>query len=179
MPTQNRRVATYLPPHIDEPFKSFKSERDISGDSEALIAILSEYLQVNQEVAYPSSSNLLQRIEAIEGKLGSLKSELLSELESLNSKTKLTEPPSSPKDKLLSKPKELKPQTTPLFPEETQSSSFSESKSNLPTDFSKKSKCPRCDSGNVKKNGTKDGLQKYRCVDCSKFFREDSLSAIT
>jgi hypothetical protein len=82
MPTQNRRVATYLPPHIDEPFKAFKSQRDIKGDSEALIAILSEYLQVSQEVAYPSSSNLLQRIEAIEERLGSLKGELLSELKS-------------------------------------------------------------------------------------------------
>jgi hypothetical protein len=82
MPTQNRRIATYLPPHIHEPFKVFKSQRDIKGDSEALIAILSEYLQVSQEVAYPSSSNLLQRIEAIEEKLGSLKGELLSELKS-------------------------------------------------------------------------------------------------
>jgi hypothetical protein len=82
MPTQNRRVATYLPSYIDEPFKAFKSQRDIKGDSEALIAILSEYLQVSQEVAYPSSSNLLQRIEAIEEKLGSLKNELLSEFKS-------------------------------------------------------------------------------------------------
>lgn len=82
MPTQNRRVATYLPPHIDEPFKAFKSQRDIKGDSEALIAILSEYLQVSQEVAYPSSSNLLQRIEAIEDRLSNLKGELLSELKS-------------------------------------------------------------------------------------------------
>jgi hypothetical protein len=80
MPTQNRRVATYLPPHIDNRLKEFKSERDIKGDSEALIAVLSEYFQVNQKVAYPSSSNLLQRIEAIEEKLGSLKRELLSEL---------------------------------------------------------------------------------------------------
>jgi uncharacterized protein YfkK (UPF0435 family) len=80
MPTQNRRVATYLPPHIDEPFKSFKSQRNIKGDSEALIAVLSEYFQVSQEVAYPSSSNLLQKIEAIEKKLGSLKGELFSEL---------------------------------------------------------------------------------------------------
>lgn len=80
MPTQNRRVATYLPPHIDEPFKAFKFQRDIKGDSEALIAILSEYFQVSQEVAYSSSSNLLQRIEAVEDRLSRLKSELLSEL---------------------------------------------------------------------------------------------------
>jgi hypothetical protein len=82
MPTQNRRVATYLPPHIDTPFKDFKSKREIKGDSEALIAILSEYFQVSQEVAYPNSSNLLQRIEGLEDRLSSLKSELLSELKS-------------------------------------------------------------------------------------------------
>jgi hypothetical protein len=52
MPTQNRRVATYLPSYIDEPFKAFKSLRDIKGDSEALIAILSEYLGVAQEEAH-------------------------------------------------------------------------------------------------------------------------------
>jgi hypothetical protein len=98
MPTQNRRVATYLPPHIDESFKSFKSQRRISGDSEALIAILSEYLQVSQEVAYPSSSNLLQRIEAIEKKLGGLKGELLGELKDelqLSTQSKVNEKRSS------------------------------------------------------------------------------------
>lgn len=80
MPTQNRRVATYLPPSIDDRLKTFKLERNIKGDSEALIAALSEYFQVSQEVAYPGSLNLLHRIEAIENKFGSLKDELLSEL---------------------------------------------------------------------------------------------------
>jgi hypothetical protein len=126
MPTQNRRIATYLPPHIDEPFKAFKSQRDIKGDSEALIAILSEYLQVSQEVAYPSSSNLLQRIEAIEEKLGSLKGELLSELKSLSPKTQKTESIGSSKDKLPSKPRSLQPQTVSLFPEDSKSSTLSE-----------------------------------------------------
>jgi hypothetical protein len=98
MPTQNRRVATYLPSYIDEPFKAFKSQREISGDSEALIAILCEYLQVSQEVAYPSSSNLLQRIEAIEKKLGGLKGELLGELKDelqLSTQSKVNEKRSS------------------------------------------------------------------------------------
>jgi hypothetical protein len=80
MPTQNRRIATYLPPYIDNYLKSFKSERNIKGDSEALIAALSEYFQVSEEVAYPSSLNLLHRIEAIEERFGSLKNELFSEL---------------------------------------------------------------------------------------------------
>jgi hypothetical protein len=80
MPTKNRRVAAYLPPHVDKSLEDFKLQRGIKGDSEALIAILSEYLQVSQEVAYPSSLNLLQRIETLEAKVNSLKSELLSEL---------------------------------------------------------------------------------------------------
>lgn len=88
MPTQNRRIATYLPSHVHEAFQAFKTQRDdIKGDSEALVAILSEYLQVSQEVAYPSSSNLLKRIEAIEERLSGIKSELLSEL-----KTDLQQP---------------------------------------------------------------------------------------
>lgn len=179
MPTQKHRVATYLPPHIDEPFKVFKSQRDIKGDSEALIAILSEYLQVDKEVAYPSSSNLLQRIEVIEETLGSLKSELLSELESLQPKPQQTKLLSSSKDKLLSKPKDLQPQTAPLFPEDVQSDSSSKPKSDLPFETLEKPKCPRCGSEHFRKNGTAKGFQNYKCVDCSKFFRGHSLSAIT
>jgi predicted RNA-binding Zn-ribbon protein involved in translation (DUF1610 family) len=171
MPTQNRRVATYLPPHIDEPFKSFKSQRDIKGDSEALIVILSEYFQVSQEVAYPSSSNLLQRIEAIEERLGSLKSELLGEFKNLVPETQKTEPISSSKDKLPGKPKDLQLQTVSLFPEESQSSLLNEPKSKLPVDVLEKPKCPRCGSEHIRKNGSAEGYQKYRCVDCSKFFR--------
>jgi uncharacterized protein YfkK (UPF0435 family) len=169
MPTQNRRVATYLPPHIDEPFKAFKSQRDIKGDSEALIVILSEYFQVSHEVAYPSSSNLLQRIEAIEQKLGSLKSELFDELKS--SYLKQTELTSSSKNKLLSKPKDIEPQSVPLFPEEIQSSLPSKLKSESLIETLEKPKCPRCDSEHVRKNGSVEGFQKYKCVDCSKFFR--------
>lgn len=78
MSTKNRRVAAYLPLHVDEAFKAFKSERNIDGDSEALIAILSEYLQVAQEIASPSSLNLFQRIEALEAEVSNLKSNLLS-----------------------------------------------------------------------------------------------------
>lgn len=171
MPTQNRRIATYLPQHIDNAFKAFKSQRDIKGDSEALIAILSEYLQVSQEVAYPSSSNLLQRIEVIEERLGSLKSELLSELNSLAYETQTTKPISSSKDKLPTKPKDLQLQTVSLFPEESQSSLLNEPKSKLPVDVLEKPKCPRCGSEHIRKNGSAEGYQKYRCVDCSKFFR--------
>lgn len=53
MPTKNRRVATYLPKEIDDRFSAFKADRGIEGDSQALIAILSEFLGVSQQVAYP------------------------------------------------------------------------------------------------------------------------------
>ena len=49
MPTDNRRVATYLPKEIDSAFKAFKNERGI-GDSAALILILSERLGVTHSV---------------------------------------------------------------------------------------------------------------------------------
>jgi serine/threonine protein kinase len=130
MPTQNRRVATYLPPQIDEPFKSFKSQRNIKGDSEALIAILSEYLQVDKEVAYSSSSNLLQRIEAIEDKLSSLKSELFSELK-IELQPQKNESQGSLQSELLIESRESQPQTASLFPNDLQSSSPLESRSEL------------------------------------------------
>lgn len=95
MPTQNRRVATYLPPHIDEKLEAFKAEQGIKGDSQALLHILSEYLGVSQEVthlvAYDRSSKVFEQIESrLLGRLDSellkikadIKSELLSELRS-------------------------------------------------------------------------------------------------
>lgn len=50
MPTENRRVATYLPKELDSAFKAFKDERGI-GDSAALILILSERLGVTHLVS--------------------------------------------------------------------------------------------------------------------------------
>ncbi len=77
MPTENRRVAAYLPKSIDDRLEAFKAERGLKGDSPALIVILSEFLGVSQEVAYQGSSStqLDERIEL-------LKSELLDELKS-------------------------------------------------------------------------------------------------
>lgn len=51
MPTQNRRVATYLPKELDDRLKAFIAEHDLKGDSPALIAILSEYFGVSQQIA--------------------------------------------------------------------------------------------------------------------------------
>lgn len=76
MPTENRRVAAYLPKNIDDRLEAFKAERGLKGDSPALIAILSEFLGVSQEVAYQSDPSIqLQQIEQLKG-------ELLSELQS-------------------------------------------------------------------------------------------------
>jgi hypothetical protein len=69
MPTAKHRIAAYLPPDVDEKFQAFKEERGI-GDSQALILILTEFLEVSQEVSRSSSLG----IEA-------LKSELLGELD--------------------------------------------------------------------------------------------------
>lgn len=163
MPTQNRRVATYLPPHIDDPFKDFKSKRDIKGDSEALIAILSEYFQVSQEIAYSSSSNLLQRIEAIEERLSSLKSELISEL-----KNGLQVSQAKTDKKKGSSQGEL--QRELLIPESQAAENSNDSKSSLVSSEVSLC-CPDCGSANLGKNGhTEKGLQRYRCKDCKRRF---------
>jgi uncharacterized protein (DUF934 family) len=49
MPTSKNRIAAYLPPEVDEKFQAFKQERGV-GDSQALILILTEFLEVSQEV---------------------------------------------------------------------------------------------------------------------------------
>jgi hypothetical protein len=78
MPTENRRIATYLPKHIDDLLEAFKSEHSIKGDSQALITILSEFFGVSQEVTHQSGSARIDEI--ITAKLTQLKSELLDEL---------------------------------------------------------------------------------------------------
>jgi len=70
MPTAKHRIAAYLPSEIDEKFQAFKQERGV-GDSQALILILNEFLEVSHQVIHGSSLSF----EA-------LKSELLSELSS-------------------------------------------------------------------------------------------------
>jgi hypothetical protein len=87
MPTSNTRIAAYLPPEVDEKFQVFKQERGL-GDSQALILILTEFLEVSQKVSH---GNLLD-IETLKGEL---LSELLSELSIKFSELK---------DELLSKP---------------------------------------------------------------------------
>jgi hypothetical protein len=69
MPTAKHRIAAYLPPDVDEKFQAFKEERGL-GDSQALILILTEFLEVSHQVAHNNSLD----VEA-------LKSELLGELD--------------------------------------------------------------------------------------------------
>ena len=70
MATKNRRVATYLPPHIDEQFKAFQSERDLKNESQAILIIISEYLGVAHSVASNESYQEIQeRLQRVEEKL--------------------------------------------------------------------------------------------------------------
>jgi hypothetical protein len=91
MPTENRRIATYLPKGVDEKFQSFKLERGIKGDSHALLTVLSEFLGVTESIVplmntqyqelSQQFSNLQTELTSLESRLFSrLKSELLSEL---------------------------------------------------------------------------------------------------
>jgi len=80
MPTDNRRIAAYLPKNIDERLEAFKSDRGLKGDSQALIIILSDFFGVSQKVTYQGSSELEHRVDALESKFSQFESELLSEL---------------------------------------------------------------------------------------------------
>jgi hypothetical protein len=73
MPTAKHRIAAYLPPEIDEKFQAFKRERGV-GDSQALILILNEFLEVSHEVSHSISLD----IEVLRSEL---RSELLGELD--------------------------------------------------------------------------------------------------
>ena len=79
MPTQNRRIATYLPKDVDKKFQAFKLERGLNGDSPALITILKEFLGVSQEAAHLHSSEfneLSAQISELTGELAVLRGEL-------------------------------------------------------------------------------------------------------
>lgn len=103
MPTKNRRVATYLPKEIDDCFQVFKAGRNIEGDSQALIIILSEFLGVGQNVTHSVDysnyvtveqfDNLLAKIEAQEKPISvsESNSELLNRLQALESRIEVLE----------------------------------------------------------------------------------------
>lgn len=85
MPTENKRVAAYLPQAIYHCLQDYKDKHGLKGDSQAIIQILSQFFQVDYQaayqVAYKSDLETLQRVEATEARLTQIES-LLSELNS-------------------------------------------------------------------------------------------------
>lgn len=67
MGTKNRRVATYLPPELDDRLKSFIVEQNLKGESAALIAILSEFFGVTHSEAHGIDYSSFVRLEQFQG----------------------------------------------------------------------------------------------------------------
>ena len=85
MATQNRRIAAYLPSEIDQKLKAFKIESGLAtkrnptkNDSQALIAILTQFFGLDHEAPYASAAELRQQLADLEAKLDRL-STVLSE----------------------------------------------------------------------------------------------------
>ena len=100
MPTENRRVATYLPKHIDERLETFKVERGLKGDSPALITILEEFFGVSQQVSHAGSTPLGQRVDALESKVDDLVSVLTQRLQELGEAMESTQSEAEPLNQL-------------------------------------------------------------------------------
>ena len=83
MPTAKHRIAAYLPPDVNEKFQAFKQQRGV-GDSQALILILTKFLEVNHQMSQSSSLDIKALRDDLIGELdirfGELKSELHGEL---------------------------------------------------------------------------------------------------
>jgi hypothetical protein len=126
MPTQNRRVATYLPETIALRFDVFKEEKGIKGDSAALISILESFFGLSQKEAYSSSSEsiaLTQRLEAIEKRVAQIKDEILYEL---RGSSQLSSLPETSEDSVIDEP----------FPSNLHGEAEGELKSELPLENS-------------------------------------------
>jgi hypothetical protein len=87
MATDNKKVSGYLPQYIFDLFEDFREKRSLSASS-ALIAILSEYFQVDHKVEQSSllfNNDFVSReqFESLENKLSELSGSLLSELDKL------------------------------------------------------------------------------------------------
>jgi len=131
MPTENRRVATYLPKHIDDRLESFKVERGLKGDSPALITILEEFFGVNHQVAHVGSTPSGQRIDALERKVNDLVSVLTQRLQELGEAMESTqvEPLNQPEGSFVD---ELKSELKSSLLIELRSEFFNELRSKLP-----------------------------------------------
>ena len=87
MATQNRRIAAYLPPEIDQKLKAFKIDAGLAtkrnpnkNDSQALITILSQFFGLNQEPAYSSAVQLRQDLSDLEAKVERLSDTLTEKI---------------------------------------------------------------------------------------------------
>ena len=83
MATQNRRIAAYLPPEIDQKLKAFKIEAGLAtkrnptkNDSQDLIAILTQFFGLDHEAPYASATELRQKLADLEAKLDRLSTTL-------------------------------------------------------------------------------------------------------
>ena len=83
MATQNRRIAAYLPPEIDQKLKAFKIDAGLAtkrnptkNDSQALIAILTQFFGLDHEAPYASATELRQNLSDLEAKLDRLSNAL-------------------------------------------------------------------------------------------------------
>lgn len=88
MATDNKKVSGYLPQSVFDLFEDFRGKRSLSASS-ALIAILSEYFQVDQKVdrqtSLLSGNDFVSReqFEDLENRMSRLSSSLLGELDRL------------------------------------------------------------------------------------------------
>ena len=87
MATQNRRIAAYLPPEIDQKLKAFKIDAGLAtkrnptkNDSQALIAILTQFFGLNHEAPYASAAELRQNLADLEAKLDRLSAALTDKI---------------------------------------------------------------------------------------------------
>lgn len=129
MTTDNPRIAAYVPRAIYDRLKEFKDDRKLKSESQAITVALSEFFGVSREVDYQSSSDLVQRVEALEEKFSHLKTELLGELKSellrLLSSTVKTELPSESQGELFKAalmPDEVEPEASEEIKIETSDS---------------------------------------------------------
>ena len=87
MATQNRRIAAYLPSEIDQKLKAFKIEAGLAtksnptkNDSQALIAILTQFFGLNHELSYSSTAELRQQLTDLETRLERLSTALTEKI---------------------------------------------------------------------------------------------------
>lgn len=77
MSTKNNRVAAYLPEHIDQAFREWKLKNRISGDSEALNEILSQFFFGDETTKNEGLEGFNLRLKALEQRTSRLSSIVL------------------------------------------------------------------------------------------------------